>query len=322
MSVVRVAAVQAATTLFDPAGAVKIVEKWTAQAADRGAQLVAFPESFVGGYPKGSDFGAVVGSRTPGGREEYRRYFEASSKVPGPVTGQLGDIARRHGVHLVVGVIERGGATLYCSILFFDQHGNLLGKRRKLMPVAAERLIFGFGDAATLDVYDTPVGRIGAIMCWENLMPAARMAMYDQGVQLYLAPNAVGTDIDHATARHIAREGRCFVIASHLVMGLEDFPHDYGPAQGGTAQFAISRGGSSIVGPMGNVLAGPTYDEESLLVADLDLDDIVRGKYDFDVTGHYARPDLFQLHVDRRPRDAVTYGEPVASTVTEPPRFR
>lgn len=306
MTAVRVAVVQATTRLSDPPSAIEIVATWSTQAAAEGATLVVFPESFVGGYPKGSDFGAVVGRRTPEGRRAFVRYFEGAVTVPGPETDQLSQVARRNGIHLVVGVIERDGSTLYCSVLTFDAAGTLLGTRRKLMGVAAERLLFGWGDGSSLTVHDTALGRVGTLMCWENLMPAARMTMYAQGIQLYCAPTAVGTDVDVATARHIAREGRCFVLAANMYLTPADFPEDFRPAElDGSAEISASHGGSVIVGPDGGVLAGPVWDEQSLLVADVDLDECARWKYDFDVAGHFARPDLFHLTVDRTVRQAV-----------------
>lgn len=294
---VRVAVVQASTVLSDPTAAVADVRKWTAQAAGDGAELVVFPESFVGGYPKGSDFGAVVGRRSDEGRQAFLEFFRGAVEVPSGITNELGTIARDAGVHLVVGVLERDGATLYCAVLTFSPQGELLNRRRKLMGVAFERLLFGWGDAESLRVVDTPVGRIGTLMCWENLMPAARMTMYDQNVEIYCAPTAVGTEVDVATLRHIGREGRCFVLAANLVIGPGNFPNTYPPLHEGPPSAMLSRGGSCIVGPDGSILAGPIWEEEAILTADLDLDDITRWKYDFDVVGHFARPDLFTLVV-------------------------
>jgi len=302
---VRAAVVQAATTVFDSAGAVDLVEQWVTKAAAESVQLLVFPEGFVGGYPKGCTFGAVVGSRTDAGREEFRRYHSAAVMVPGPVTDRLGAIARGGDMYLVVGVIERERGTLYCTVVFLAPDGTLLGKRRKLMPTGAERLVWGFGDGSTMDVYDTTIGRLGAVICWENLMPAARMAMYAQGIELYCAPTADGRESHHATMRHIAQEGRCFVLAANQVMRVGDFPDDYPRAFGDDAELVVSHGGSSIIGP-GQVLAGPVYDTEALLIADLDVDDLAGAKYDFDVTGHYARPDVFRLQVDWTPHPAVT----------------
>ncbi|RBQ18005.1 nitrilase [Spongiactinospora rosea] len=306
MPATRVAVIQAATRLFDPWHAIDLVAGWTARAAAQRARLVVFPESFVGGYPKGSDFGAVIGRRSAEGREEYRRYFESAVEVPGPAADALGRIAADAGTVLVVGVIERDGSTLYCAMLTFGPDGALLGKRRKLLGVGAERLLFGWGDASTLDVHPTDAGRVGTVMCWENLMPAVRMAMYAQDVQIYCAPTAVGTELDVVTARHIAREGRCFVLAANQVMRVADYPPGYLPATGPGRGTVISRGGSVIAGPDGGVLAGPVWDEQTMLLADLDLDEIPRWKYDFDVTGHFARPDLFRLTVDRSVRSAVS----------------
>lgn len=303
---VRAAVVQSATTLFDTQGAVALVHEWAARAAAEGARLVVFPEAYVGGYPKGSTFGGVVGSRTDAGREEFARYHRSAIQVPGPVTDQLGAIAARHDLHLIVGVIERDGGTLYCAVVFLAPDGTLLGKRRKLMPTGAERMVWGFGDGSTMDVYDTALGRLGAVICWENLMPAARMAMYHQGIELYCAPTADGRDSHHATMRHIAQEGRCFVLSANQVMRVADFPADHARPFGDDPGTVVSRGGSSIVGPLGQVLAGPVYDDEALLVADLDLAELARAKYDFDVVGHYSRPDVFQLHVNWSPQQAVT----------------
>jgi nitrilase len=210
-------------------------------------------------------------------------------------------------MHLVIGVVERDGATLYCTVVFFAPTGELLGKRRKLMPTGAERMIWGFGDGSTMNVYQTPIGRLGAVICWENLMPAARLAMYAKGIELYCAPTADGRDSHHATMRHIAQEGRCFVLAANQVTHVRDFPADHFDTRPATTpEQVVSRGGSSIIDPLGQVLAGPIYDEEALLVADLDQQEIARAKYDFDVVGHYARPDVFRLIVDEGPRPAVT----------------
>lgn len=305
MAYSRVAVVQAATSAFDSWGAVELVEKWTRKAAKEGAQLVVFPESFIGGYPKGSDFGAVVGQRTPEGREAFRVYFESAIAVPGPQVERLTEIARNSSVYMIVGVIEREGNTLYCSILTISPQGSIINKRRKLMGVGTERLLFGWGDGSTLNVLETPLGLLGTLMCWENLMPAARMALYGQGIQIYCAPTAVGSDVDIASARHIAREGRCFVLAAHLLVNESSFPNDYPPLGSTPAERIRSSGGSAIVGPNGEVLEGPIWDDEALLVADVDLDEIVRWKYDFDVTGHFARPDLFTLNIDRTRRPVV-----------------
>jgi nitrilase len=298
MNAVRVAVVQSAPVAFDRERTLEKARNLVADAAGRGAQLILFPEAFVSGYPRGLDFGARVGSRTPEGRELFRRYWESSVDVPGPATEVLGEAARHANSLVVIGVIERDGGTLYCSVLFFAPDGTLMGKHRKLMPTAAERLVWGFGDGSTMPVFDTQVGRLGAVICWENYMPLLRMHMYSRGIQIYCAPTADDRETWLSTLRHIALEGRCFVLGCNQFARRSDYPADYPAIQGNDPATIMSRGGSCIIDPMGRVLAGPDFDGPTILIADLDLDEIVRGKFDFDVVGHYARPDVFRLVVN------------------------
>ena len=305
MTIIRAAVVQDAPVAFDTVQTMTKVASLVAQAAGQGAQLVVFPEAFVTGYPKGIDFGARVGMRSPAGRQMFQRYWESAIDVPGPETLTLGELARTHQLHLVIGVIERAGGTLYCTVLFFGDDGRLLGTHRKIMPTAMERLIWGFGDGSTLTVLPTPIGKLGAVICWENYMPLLRMSMYAQGVELYCAPTVDDRETWLPTMRHIAAEGRCFVLSSCQFATRADFPADYAPIQGDDPTTVLIRGGSCIISPLGQVLAGPVFDQPTILTADLDLSEIVRGKYDLDVVGHYARPDLFQLQVNTAPQQAV-----------------
>ncbi len=302
----KVAVVQAASVAFDLERSLQKAEALATDAAARGARLVLFPEAFLSAYPRGLAFGAVVGSRTDAGREEYRRYWESSVDVPGPAVARLGAVARDNRIHLVMGVVERDGGTLYCTVLFFAPDGAFLGKHRKIMPTASERLVWGFGDGSTMPVFDTPVGRVGALICWENYLPLMRAAMYAKGIQVYCAPTADPRDSWLATVRHIAVEGRCFVLSANQFNRRRDFPAEYASAFGEDAETVVTRGGSCIVDPFGNFLAGPNTEGEAILVAEIDLGQVVRGKYDLDVVGHYSRPDIFQLHVDERPKRPVT----------------
>jgi len=309
---IRVAVIQAAPVFFDRDATVAKIGALTAEAASNKARLILFPEAFIPAYPRGLSFGAVVGSRTPDGRRLWARYWANSVPVPGPTTEALGGMARRARAYLAVGVIEQeaefGRGTLYCTLLYFGPDGALLGKHRKLMPTAAERVIWGQGDGSTLTVLDTEIGRIGGLICWENYMPLARMALYAKGVQIYLAPTADARETWQGTLRHIACEGRCFVLGcnqfvakSHLPASLE------GPEELADAPEILCRGGSAIISPLGDVIAGPLYDREGILYADLDLEQVVEGKFDFDVAGHYARPDVFRLAVDERAQSPVVW---------------
>lgn len=300
-----VAVVQAASIVFDRERTIAKARDLAADAAKRGAQTVVFPEAFVSGYPKGSTFGSVVGTRTMDGRAEYERYWESAVDVPGPATEALGQIARENRIHLVMGVIERDGGTLYCCVLFFAPDGRLLGKHRKLMPTGCERLIWGFGDGSTMPVFDTPQGRMGAVICWENYMPLMRAAMYAKGVEIYCAPTADSRDSWVASMQHVAIEGRCFVLSCNQFTRRSDFPADFPCTLGDEPDTVISRGGSCIVNPLGEIIAGPDFERETILVAEIDRGLIARGKFDFDVVGHYARPDVFRLTVDERQKSPV-----------------
>lgn len=318
MTTIRAAVVQAAPVSFDRDRSIDRLRSLAVEAAASGASLLVFPEAFVPGYPRGLDFGARVGWRTPEGREWFRRYWQASVEVPSPAAAVIGEAARLASAYLVVGVVERDGGTLYCSVLFFGPDGRLLGKHRKLMPTGSERLVWGFGDGSTLPVIDTPIGRIGAAICWENYMPLLRMHLYAQGVQLYIAPTADGRDTWLSTMQHVALEGRCFVLSCNQFARRLDYPQDY-PIEGfDEPEAVVSRGGSCIIDPLGQVLAGPDFDGPCILAADLDLTLIPRAKYDFDVVGHYARPDIFRLLVDTRPRPPVTLAE-LGDFISSPP---
>jgi nitrilase len=303
---VKVAVVQAAPLLFEREATVAKACQLIAEAAAQGAELMLFPEAFIPAYPRGLGFGTVVGSRSAAGRRTWERYWANAVEVPGPVTHALGQAARQAGAYLALGVIERDAqfsrGTLYCTLLYFGPDGRLLGKHRKLKPTGAERLIWGEGDGSTLTVLDTPLGKVGGLICWENYMPLARTALYARGVELYLAPTADARDTWQATLRHIACEGRCFVLGCNQFVTQEMYPADLeGIEDLANQPHVLCRGGSAIVSPLGDYVAGPLFDAEGVLVADLDLAEVVRARFDFDAVGHYARPDVLQLTVNPRP---------------------
>ena len=312
---VKAAVVQAAPILFNREATVEKACGLLAEAAGQGARLVLFPEAFIPAYPRGLSFGTVVGSRTSQGRLTWQAYWANSVDIPSPATEALGAAARQAGVYLVIGVIERDGqysrGTLYCTLLYFDPEGRLVGKHRKLKPTAAERLIWGEGDGSTLIAIDTDFGKIGGLICWENYMPLARMAMYSKGVEIYVAPTADSRDSWQSTLRHIACEGRCFVLGCNQFVTKTMYPADLAGVEDlETLPEILCRGGSAIISPLGEVLAGPLYDQEGILYAGLDLAEVARSKLDFDVTGHYARPDVFQLIVNESPAQTVSYKMP------------
>lgn len=299
------AVVQMASAPDDPIATAKAAADRLREAASHGAKLVVFPEALIGGYPKGASFGAPIGMRKPEGRSAFARYHAAAIDLDGPEVVLLAEACAETGAFAVVGVIERDGATVYCTALYFDGEKGLVGKHRKLMPTAAERLIWGFGDGSTMPVFKTDLGTIGAVICWENYMPALRMHMYHQGVSLYCAPTADDRDTWLPTMQHIAMEGRTFVLTACQYITRAAYGAEHESALGDDPATVMMRGGSAIIGPLGRVLAGPDFSGETILYAQIDPSEVIKAKYDFDVTGHYARPDVFQLTVDTKAKHAV-----------------
>ena len=295
------AVVQAAPVAFRPAATLSKAVELAGRARASGAELAVFPEAFLSAYPRGQDFGAVVGSRSEAGRDMFLRYWESAIDVPGPITDGLSEMAGDLSLDIVIGVIERGGGTLYCSVLFFSPDEGMYGKHRKVMPTGSERLIWGFGDGSTLKVHETRHGNLGAAICWENYMPLLRYSLYRQNIQIWCAPTADARDSWTASMRHIAVEGRCYVLSANQYATRSDYPDDYPSVFGEMADEVMTRGGSCIVDPFGEVLAGPHYGSETILLAEIDPSNTIRGKYDLDVAGHYSRSDLFSFGVTPRP---------------------
>jgi predicted amidohydrolase len=310
MPTLRVAAVQATYVLMDREATIDRVAELTAAAAGQGAQLVAFPEAFVPGTPIWIDTQRIW----DGDADWFRLLAENAVAVPGPATDRLCAIAREHGVWLVIGVQEKpeNSGTIYNSTLYLSPEGSVVEKHRKLMPTGSERTVWGMGDGSTLRVVDTPFGRIGGLICWENYMPLARFHLYAQGIDLWLAPTLAPGDAWIATMRHLARENRMFVVGVNPVLHVDriptDFPHrdrlapasyvaDHGPW--------IEEGNTVVVGPGGELLAGPVREREETLLVDLDLGAVRAARRTMDPVGHYNRPDVFRLHVDTSPRPAV-----------------
>ncbi|KAG5646191.1 hypothetical protein DXG03_004245 [Asterophora parasitica] len=293
--IIRASVAQTSTARFNLDETLAKLERLTRLARDRdGSQFCVFPEAFVGGYPKGSTFGAVVGERAPGGRDEFARYHAAAIEIPSPAITRIEAVSRETGVFLVVGVIERDGGTLYCTAIFVDPAQGYLGKHRKLMPTGSERLVWGQGDGSTLPVFEKEFGAEG-----EGLKA-------NQGTQLYCAPTVDARPEWQSTMQHIALEGRCFVLAACQFAQVKDYPDEHLTSTNLTREEAadpekvIIAGGSVIINPLGKILAGPLRGAEDVLTADLDLDDIARGKFDMDVVGHYARNDGKKLRVSVR----------------------
>ena len=305
MAETTVAALQLGTDPMGTAATLATLQGYGEAVRAAGIDLLVLPEALLGGYPKGEGFGTQLGYRLPEGRARFADYAAQAIDVPGPETDGVAGFAAGCGCDLVIGVVERDGATLYCTALLFTAADGLVAKHRKLMPTGTERLVWGQGDGSTMPVVPTRAGRVGMAICWENHMPLFRTAMYGRGLDLWCAPTVDDRDVWQCSMRHIAHEGRCFVVSACQVMPA---PGRLGRAAPGWPEDRpLIRGGSVIVGPLGDVLAGPLFGEPGLVTARIDTASLAGARYDFDPVGHYNRADVFQLTVDDRPRSTVRY---------------
>jgi nitrilase len=303
LETVVAAAVQATPEFLDREATVEKSARLIKEAAGEGAGLIVFPETFIPTYP---DWVWRAPAWDGPSADLYALLLENAVEIPGPVTETLGKAAKQAKAFVSMGVNERepGGGTIYNTQVTFGPDGNVLGKHRKLMPTGGERLVWGMGDGSMLQVYDTPFGRLGGLICWENYMPLARYSMYAKGVDVYVAPTWDNSDMWVATLRHIAKEGRLYVIGVAPLLRGSDVPDDVpGKAElwGGDDDW-MSRGFSTIVAPGGEVLAGPLTEEEDILYAEIDPAKARASRHQFDPVGHYSRPDVFRLVVDESPK--------------------
>ena len=285
---------QAAPVFLNRDATVEKVGRLSKEASGNGAQLVAFPEAFVPTYPD------WVWRTTPWADGEwYARWVDQCVDVPGATTEALAQIASDSQLYLAIPVNERDGGTVYNTILYFGPDGAFIGKHRKLVATGGERLAWGMGDGSTLTTFDTPFGRVGGLICWENYMPLARVALYEKQVDILLAPTWDNSEVWPLSMRHIAKEGRCYVAGITSCLRGSDVPEGI-PGRDeiyGGADDWMSRGNSIIVDPYGAVLAGPISGQEAILYADVDVATVRQSRHQFDVVGHYARPDVFRFEV-------------------------
>ena len=296
----NVAIVQARPVYYTLEASLDRALQLTSAAARAGAQLVAFGETWLPGYPAWLDVcpGAAFWD-SDATKDVFARLHANSLAVPGPQTERLARQARESQVVLVIGVNERCGNSLYNSLLTFDAEGRLRNHHRKLRPTYTERLVWAPGDGAGLHAPQTSVGRVGALVCWEHWMPLPRQTLHDTGEQVHVAAWPTVRDIHQLASRHYAFEGRCFVLAAGSILQVRDLPPQLPPAPELAPEDLLLRGGSAIYAPDGATLAGPCFDEECILHAQLDLRQIARESMTLDVSGHYARPDVFALRVNR-----------------------
>jgi nitrilase len=290
---VTVACAQVEPVLFDRGATIGRVDEVAGEAAAKGARLVLFPEAFIPAYPSSRWVRYLAGWQDPkDSKAVYAKLARSSLEIPGPDSDRLGSIARERGLWLAVGANELDRGTIYNTLLVYGPDGSLALHHRKLVPTNHERLVWGQGDGAGLGAVETDLGRVGGLICWENLMPLARFALYETGVEIYLAPTADDDESWHGSIRHIARESRAFVLSCCVYQRASSYPDDVQLAEGDEL---LGRGGSAILGPDGSYLAGPLWDEEGLLVAELDPQLLYEERQRFDPAGHYHRPDVLGL---------------------------
>jgi len=293
---VKVACVQAEPVAFEREATIERVAELVAESARNGAQLAVFPEAFIPVYPSNRWVRFLAGGDGDA-RPAYARLARESIEIPSPASDRLGEIAREHGMWLAVGANELDGGTIYNALLLYGPDGALALHHRKLMPTNHERLVWGQGSAEGLGAIETDLGRVGGLICWENMMPLARFALYESGIEIYVAPTAEDSEAWHDSMRHIARESRSFLLSCCVFQRASSYPDDVPLAEGDEL---VGRGGSAILGPDGAYLAGPLWDEEGILYAELDPMRLHEERQRFDAAGHYHRPDVFSLRVRRR----------------------
>jgi nitrilase len=307
--VVRVAAVQAEPVVLDREATAEKACVLIGEAARNGARLIVFPETFIPTYPDVFAWGrGLANFDTPPAKKAWARLWRNSVEIPSPTTDILSQAAHQAQAYVVMGVNERSSQTnsLYNTAVFFGPQGEIIGKHRKLVPTNHERMVWDTGDGSTLKVFDTQVGKLGSLICWENWMPLARYALYAQGEQIHLAPTADDSELALVNARNTAAEGRVFVVSVCMVLRKSSYPADFElNLELADAPDFLESGGSVIIGPDGAVLAGPLWKEEGILYADLDLNRIVEEHQLLDVVGHYARPDVLSLRFDPTPKNAL-----------------
>jgi len=303
---VKVALIQDSPVFFEKEKTLEKVEGLTRKYAQQGCELIVFPESYIPGYPRGFDFGAVVGRRSEEGRILYQRYYENSVELEGDDLDRLVNLSKSAGVYLVVGLTERQKNTgsLFCSMVYISPTDGFLGVHRKIKPTGTERLIWAESDGESLVSFKTKIGKLGGLICWENYLPLARMSMYQMGVEIYIAPTADAREEWISSMKHIALEGRCFVLGCNQYFTKSMYSEEFQVLLAGEPE-VLCRGGSVIVSPLGKVIAGPLYGKEGAVIATLDLSEIIGSKLDFDVAGHYARNDIFKLEVEGQPKMKV-----------------
>jgi nitrilase len=289
-----VACVQVEPVIFDRDATIEKIAELAQEIVGRGAQLAVFPETFLPVYPSSRWARHLAGWDGGDAKKLFARLARESLEIPSAASDRLGQIARESGLWIAVGANELERGTIYNALLLYSPEGELALHHRKLMPTNHERLVWGLGTSEGLTAVPTPIGRIGGLICWENMMALARFALYESGVEIYLAPTADDSEGWHDSIRHIARESRAFVVSPCVFQRASSYPDDVPITEGDDV---LGRGGSAIVAPDGSYLAGPLWDEEGILYAELDPELLYAERQRFDPAGHYHRPDVLSLEI-------------------------
>ncbi len=290
-----VGVVQMTPVFFDNVATLKKIEGYIRKISEKKCKLVLFPESVLPGYPRGFDFGVTVGNRADWGRSLWEKYYDHSVEQGDKLCRTLTGFAKQYSVDIAIGVTEKTtqDTTLYCSIFFFTVDGGLCHVHRKIKPTGAERVVWGEGDGTSIKSVETAAGRTGGLICWENYMPLARMKLYRSGIDIYLAPTADARASWTASMQHIACESRSFVLSCNQFFKIDNYPSELIGYLGKDQPEVLSAGGSCIVSPFGKILGGPLWNQEGMVLAEIDLKEIIRSRMDFDPVGHYSRDGLF-----------------------------